>query len=259
MSESPDYSLLDAAGLSSQIFFPRPDHSHAGPSAEDVTLDLGDGVGLGARFYRHRPESPTVLYWHGNGEVVGDHDEIAPMYAEAGANLFVADFRGYGRSGGRPTFANLVADGPRGVRRMLEHLDTRGFGGTRYVMGRSLGSHPALEVAAQMAGEVAGVIIESGASSIAGVAGRLGPNVDSAAVDALVAGHEAKIRSITMPALILHGEWDELIPLERAAWLYNQIGSTEKELVTIPQAGHNDILWVGRLAYFEAIRRFVAS
>ena len=52
---------------------------------------------------------------------------------------------------------------------------------------------------------------------------------------------------------------DELIPLERAAWLYNQIGSTEKELLTIPQAGHNDILWVGRLAYFEAIRRFVAS
>ncbi len=255
----PDYGQLDAAGVAAQIFFPRSDLSRAGGAAEDVVLDVGDGIGLGARFYRHSSEFPTILYWHGNGEVVGDHDDIAPLYADAGANLFVADFRGYGKSGGRPSFENLVLDGPRGVRRMIEHLDATGFGGTRYVMGRSLGSHPALEVAARMGDDVAGLIIESGASSVAGMAGRLAGIVDPDALDALVAAHDAKVASITMPALIIHGEWDELIPVDRAAWLYDTLGSTEKELVTIPQAGHNDILWVGRTLYFEAIRRFVGG
>ncbi len=254
---APEYGLFDEAGVAAQIFFPGPDPSTARGAAEDVVLDVGDGVGLGARFYRHSPELPTVLYWHGNGEVVGDHDDIAPLYAEAGTNLFVADFRGYGKSGGHPSFANLVLDGPRAVRRMIEHLDASGFGGRRYVMGRSLGSHPALEVAARMGEEISGLIIESGASSIAGMASRMAGLVDRGAVEALVAAHEAKVASITMPALILHGEWDELIPVDRAAWLYDTLGSSEKELVTIPRAGHNDILWVGRTAYFEAIGRFV--
>jgi hypothetical protein len=217
--DAPDYALFDVAGAASAIFFPRQDHKQASDGADAVVLDVGGGIGLGARFYRHSPGSPTILYWHGNGEVVGDHDDIAPHYADAGANLFVADFRGYGKSGGRPTFADLVADGPRAVRKMLNYLDASGFDRPRFVMGRSLGSHPALEVAARMGGGIAGLIIESGASSVQGMASRMAGAVDRSALDALVEAHDAKIRSISMPALVIHGEWDELIPVDRAAWL----------------------------------------
>jgi fermentation-respiration switch protein FrsA (DUF1100 family) len=65
------------------------------------------------------------------------------------------------------------------------------------------------------------------------------------------------IREIDTPVLIIHGEYDTLVPLEEAETLNEQIGSKEKELLIIPGATHNDIMFVGLKQYFEAIRRFM--
>ena len=69
---------------------------------------------MGARFYASERSRPTLLYFHGNGEIASDHDDIAPLDHEIGLNLFVAEFRGYGSSGGRPSVAGLIADAVRG-------------------------------------------------------------------------------------------------------------------------------------------------
>src|SRR5262249_157568 len=86
------------------------DSSRAPQGAADHLIQGAPGVSLGARHYRGDIGSPTILYFHGNGEVVGDHDSIAPLYHRAGLDLFVVDYRGYGRSGGKPSFAALVED-----------------------------------------------------------------------------------------------------------------------------------------------------
>ena len=65
------------------------------------------------------------------------------------------------------------------------------------------------------------------------------------------------VREITTPALIIHGEYDTLVPLEEAETLSEQIGSNEKELLIIPGATHNDIMFVGLKQYFEAIKQFI--
>src|SRR4051812_29019211 len=94
-----DYSLLDDSGLSNMIFFPRRESRPPTGGAEDVDIEVAPGVRLGGRFYPANPLWPTILYFHGNGEVASDHDPIAPLYHErAQANLLVVDFRGYGRS-----------------------------------------------------------------------------------------------------------------------------------------------------------------
>ncbi len=67
----------------------------------------------------------------------------------------------------------------------------------------------------------------------------------------------ARIRSITLPALIIHGERDSLIPLSEAITLHEEIGSQEKRLVIIPRADHNDVMLLGTEQYFSAIRDFV--
>jgi pimeloyl-ACP methyl ester carboxylesterase len=127
-------------------------------------------------------------------------------------------------------------------------------------MGRSLGSHPALELGANGADGFAGLIIESGASNLTRLFSLGGVNPESPAVVELIAGHEAKVRSIRLPVLIIHGEFDDLIPLERAAELYERLeGAASKEMVVIPGAGHNDLLWLGVEQYFEAIGRLVAG
>ena len=97
-----------------------------------------------------------------------------------------------------------------------------------------------------------------GAASIRRLVDRFGLADDGEAA-ALAAAHEAKIRSIRLPALLIHGEADDLVPLEQAAGLYDLLEGTRRELVVIAGAGHNDILWVGRRQYFEAISDFVAG
>lgn len=256
--EPPDYGLIDRAGGGSFIFYPRRDLTVAPLGATDEAIEVAPGVSLGARLYVADPAFPTLLYFHGNGEVVPDHDGIAPLYHRAGANLFVVDFRGYGRSGGAPSFATLVADALPVAEHFHAMLDARGLGARRFIMGRSLGSQPALEIAAHAPGRFAGLIIESGAATLGRLLGYLGLDPRAPEARAFTAAHEAKFRSIALPALILHGELDELIPLSAAAELYELLSHSQRELLVVPNAGHNDILWVGEDEYFAAISRFTA-
>jgi len=251
----PDYALLDRLGTGRAIFYPRPDRTLPPEGASDHRIAVAEGVELAARLYEGDRSWPSVLYFHGNGEVVSDHDDVATIYHQVGLNLFVVDFRGYGASSGSPTFAALVGDAIPAVEQFHAILDSGGFALPRFVMGRSLGAHPALEIAARRPDRLCGLIIESGAGSLSRLAAMAGGGDDAAP---LVAAHEAKLRSITLPTLILHGEHDELIPLDRAVELHETIASTDRELLVIPGAGHNDILWVGLQEYFGAIARFTS-
>jgi pimeloyl-ACP methyl ester carboxylesterase len=134
-------------------------------------------------------------------------------------------------------------------------MDSRGFRGKRIVMGRSLGAHPALDVAANANAGFNGLIIESGAGNMRRLAARFG--VDSGEAADLVAAHDQKIASIALPTLFLHGERDDLIPIESAVELYGLIGSVQKAFVPLQGAGHNDLLWLRAKEYFEAIREFL--
>lgn len=258
MSDELDYAIFDRTGAARAIFYPRGDHSAAPPGAEDYLLEVGPGVAVGGRLYTFDPARPVILYFHGNGEVASDYDDAAASYHDAGANLFVVEFRGYGASNGQPTFATLVGDAHPAAGGFHAVLDELGFTGARFVMGRSLGSHPALEVAAHAAKGFEGLIIESGAANLRRLAALLPEGASRDHGARLAAAHEAKVRAIRLPALIIHGEQDELIPVAHAAELYGLLDGTERELLVIPGAGHNDLMWVGYAAYFAAIRSFVA-
>ena len=60
-------------------------------------------------------ERPTILFFYGNGETAADYDNIAPIYNQVGLNFFVADYRGYGQSGGSPSFCSMPGRRPSGA------------------------------------------------------------------------------------------------------------------------------------------------
>jgi pimeloyl-ACP methyl ester carboxylesterase len=254
----PDYALLDRIGASAFMFHPRPDFEDPPEGASDGLIEVEPGVAVAARFYVYDISYPTILYFHGNGEIASDHDGFAYLYGEAGANLFVAEFRGYGRSGGWPSAQHLVADAHPIAKEFHALLDRVGFTGGRFIMGRSLGSHPALELAANAPERFDGLIIESGAAGLRRMMERFGLSSEAGPAAELVAAHEAKIRSIQLPLLVIHGERDELVPLETAHELYALLAHVDREMLVIPRAGHNDLLWLGWQQYFEAIRTFIA-
>ena len=146
MAEKLDYSLLDDPQLLQFTFYPRGDWTPTPASATDHLVPVEEGISIFGRFYPVDRSAPSILYFHGNGEVVCDHDWVAPLYNRIAINLFVADYRGYGRSGGQPTFSNTAADAHTVFEYFLDTLKSGGYTGPTFVMGRSMGSLSAVEL-----------------------------------------------------------------------------------------------------------------
>lgn len=252
-----DFSVLDTPELLQFVFYPRSDWSSPPAGASDHRIPVADGISLSGRFYPLGRSTPSILYFHGNGEVASDYDGVAPLYHEIGVNLFVADYRGYGLSGGKPTFSNMAADAHRVLAYFSELIRSGGQEGPLFVMGRSLGSQPAIELAANHPEELSGIIIESGFAHSGPLMGFFGILVPPERLSEFERAALERIERITLPAMIIHGEMDTIVPHEQARILYDHFGSKDKTLVTIPAADHNTILWVGRERYFSALAAFI--
>lgn len=257
MTEQADYSLLDQPEVLSFIFFPRKDVTEAPANASDHLIPVDKDVSISCRFYVHSQRAPSFIYFHGNGEVVSDYDHIAPIYNQLGINLFVADYRGYGASQGRPTFSNMISDALAIFKAFVDILNENHYSNDIFVMGRSLGSAPAIEIVYHHQEQLKGLVIESGFASIINLLLYLGLPTESLGLKDIDFPNLTKMRTITIPTLIIHGEYDSLIPPTEGKALFENAASRNKNLVIIPDAEHNDIMLVGMERYFKAIKEFI--
>jgi uncharacterized protein len=255
----PDYDLIEKPNLLVYIFYPRDDKGPCPAYAFDLTIPVEADVSLHSRFYKGDDQWPWILYFHGNGEVVSDYDELALFYFKRSLNLVVTDYRGYGASTGEPTFSGMVHDAPIIYHTVRAELESRGLKDRVWVMGRSLGSISALELAAHQGDDIPGMIIESGFISVVRIMRHLDVPVDDASYETIDRQCIEMVRQIRLPVLIIHGESDTIVPYPEAEDLFDTIGSEKKELLTIPAADHNTILFVGLKQYFEAIVAFMAA
>ena len=206
-------------------------------------------------------EDPSILYFHGNGETVADHDWIAPSYNQKGINLFVADYRGYGSSDGKPTISNMLSDAHTIFKGFKEIIEKEGFKRNLFLMGRSLGSLPAIELAFSYPGEISGLIVESGAANnFRGLWNYLGITEKEAILsEQSLFLNKVKMRQIDKPTLIIHGEYDQIIPVREGEELYQSSGAQDKRILIIPGAGHNDVVVVNQDLYFGTIEDFIKA
>ena len=110
-NQTPDPTVLDRPDVLIVLFHPRPEPPAAyGGPAQDLMIPVAADVAVGARFHFQGQDSPNLLFFHGNGEIVADYDELGPVYNAQGINLLAVDYRGYGRSSGQPSVAALLAD-----------------------------------------------------------------------------------------------------------------------------------------------------
>ena len=247
-----DYSALDLPVISMNAFYPRPNWSPAPPGASDHAIEVAEGITLSGRFFPSGDAAPTVLFFYGNGETANDYNGIAPLYTQTGVNFFVSDYRGYGRSRGTPAFTAMLADSHKVLDFASAMLQAEGYTGALYVMGRSMGRHSAFELAANCGDRLAGVIIESGRP----ILGNFVQGMPADQAEALESAYLDKVSSITIPSLVIHGELDTLAPVEQAIEMHHAFQSESKRLLTIPGAGHNDLLYRGLNEYFAAIKQF---
>jgi hypothetical protein len=126
-------------------------------------------------------------------------------------------------------------------------------------MGRSLGSAPAIELAASRPADVKGLVIESGFARMVPLLELLGvPARRLGMTEADGPDNGRKMAAVTVPTLILHAQEDRIIPIEDADILFAACRDPGKAFLRVPGAGHNDIQSRAGAAYFEAIRALLA-
>ena len=263
-----DLSFLDRPEILEVIFpivyspFYLPDYLQF--SSSDVpsySMEVEEGIKINCGFWVTSNEDASILYFHGNGETVASHDWVAPFYNQRGINLFVADYRGYGASEGKPTISNMIGDAHTIFEGFKEIIDKEGFKNSFFVMGRSLGSVPAIELAYSYQDEIRGLIVESGAANnfrrMWEYMGVTGKEADLSEENPFL--NKVKVRQVQKPTLIIHGEYDQIISVTEGEELYKNSGAKDKNILIIPGAGHNDIMIADQNLYFDAIENFIRA
>jgi hypothetical protein len=261
-----DYAVLDRPEVLTFLFHPRPEpatliptqsesRSGSGP-ASDHLIPVEDNVVIGARFHLARPSAANILFFHGNGEIVADYDELGPLYNRMGINFLAIDYRGYGRSTGKPTVTAMMRDCHRVLDYVWTWLQRHAYQGPIIAMGRSLGSAPALEIAAQHKDRIDGLIIESGFAYATPLLELLGINPTAIGFQEEEGFRNVdKIAMFAGPTLILHAEQDHIIPIADGEALYKASGSSQKRFFKIADANHNDIFMRALNSYLAAVKK----
>jgi hypothetical protein len=251
------YARLDRPEILMFLFHPRPEWRETRPveGAVDVLIPVEGDVVVGGRYHLVSKEAANILFFHGNGEIVADYDDLAPEYTRRGINFLPVDYRGYGRSTGRPTIAAMMQD----CRVIFEYTRTwlarNGYTGPLAVMGRSLGSASALELVSCHAREIDGLIVESGFAYAEPLLRLLGIDMRSLGISEEEGFRNVdKIRTFPKPTLVIHAEFDHIIPFSDGRALYEACPAEDKRLLMIPRANHNDIFARGIDPYMRAVK-----
>jgi len=239
-----DFSILDRSEVLLFLFHPRPEptvppfrrtKSEAMITVEkDVMITVEKDVIIGARFHMAEKSGANILFFHGNGEIVADYDELAGVYNQMGINFLAVDYRGYGRSTGKPTVTAMMRD----CHLIFEF---------------------ALELAAAYKRLIGGLIVESGFA-------HAGPLLELIGIDLAAVGFREekgfrnidKITCFDKPALIIHAEFDHIIPFAEGQALYAACPSPDKQFLKVHGANHNDIFMRGQHEYLRAVKEFAA-
>jgi pimeloyl-ACP methyl ester carboxylesterase len=255
-----DVSSLDHPDILAVLFHPRPEWQGSSRSthARDLMIPVAGDVSIGARFHITDRSVPNILFFHGNGEIVADYDDLAPLFTGVGVNFLAVDYRGYGRSTGNPTVTAMLRDSHVIFQFVLKWLTDNRYAGPVVLMGRSLGSASAIELASRYRDRAGGLVIESGFAHVCPLLRLLGIDPDRIGFKEEEGfRHIEKIAGFDKPTLVIHAERDHLIPLGEGLRLYEACGAMDKTLLKIRGADHNTIFQIGMNEYLGALKGLV--
>ncbi|NPV63051.1 MAG: alpha/beta fold hydrolase [Methanotrichaceae archaeon] len=254
-------SRIDHPLITAYLFHPRkPDPGEADFPGEVLSFQMDEVIHIDCLFFPAGRHAPSLLFFHGNGEIAHNYADLGPLYAQRGINFLAADYRGYGTSSGRPEYSSLLQDAERVLLMFRDHLQKNGYRPDIFVMGRSIGSAPAIELALRHSRLLGGLIIESGFARILPLLENLGlpsallsPDLEKSA------SNLEKMRKIDLSLLVIHGEEDGIIPIADGKALLSASPAANKSLLTIHRAGHNTLFLHGLDEYLDAVSGFVQS
>ena len=240
------------------IYFPPPtvgvDWSPTHLEFVEADFQSADGTKLHGWYFRHEAPRAIVLYCHGNADFVPNLGSFASFLRdEYQLSTFVWDYRGYGKSGGQPYEAGVLADAESAQQWLADY---EGIAiGDIVLMGRSLGGAVAVHLASRR--PAAALILDSTFSSLPRVAAYHYPYLPVRWLMRTRFDSEKKIRNYSGPVFQLHGDQDRVVPFEFGRELFDAIPGP-KEFFVLNRGEHNgprpDAFYEQALAFIERHR-----
>ncbi len=211
-----------------------------GRTCEDVYFKTADGVELNGWFFPADPNSPRAglvfQVCHGNGGNVSHRLDFCRSLLSTGAAVFVFDYRGYGRSHGRPGEEGTYRD----AQTAHAWLRGKGFHSENILAyGESLGGGVASELARRET--VGGLVLQSTFTSLPAVGAELYPWLPARWISTIKYDTHAKLPQLKVPVLVMHSHTDDLIAFHHAE--ENFAAANEPKQFCELRGGHNEAVW----------------
>jgi hypothetical protein len=239
------------------IFFPQKadgewDLNRRAAGAEEVELRAADGAKLVCWHVRAKDARATVVFFHGNAGNLSHRAEILSALERLEVDVLIVGYHGYGKSDGKPGEAALYQDADAAYAFLTEQ---RKVPSSRIVLfGESLGGGPAIDLASRK--PVAGVIVQSGFTSIADMAAQAIPFFPTGWLMSSKIDNLSKIPKVVAPKLFFATKTDEVVPYAQTRRLF-EAAVEPKTWVEFEGCGHNDLFWTKRREWSGAIRTFL--
>jgi fermentation-respiration switch protein FrsA (DUF1100 family) len=224
----------------------------AGLDWQPVALVTADGLTLDAWWLPADNSRAALLFLHGNAGNISHRLASLEQFNRLGLSVLILDYRGYGKSEGKPSEAGTAMDGDAGWRWLKEQSGHDP--GRLVIFGRSLGAAIAAELASRT--DPAAVILESPFRSVPALGQQFYPWLP---VRELARLHYPTIDYVTQrsaPLLVIHSEEDEIIPFAEGRTVY-EAARSPKELLVI-QGGHHNGFLVSETIYLRGIDGFLS-
>jgi fermentation-respiration switch protein FrsA (DUF1100 family) len=217
---------------------------------ENVYVETADNIKLNGWFIPADNAQYTILFFHGNGGNIADRLDKIMIFHEMGLNMFIIDYRGYGRSEGRPSEKGLYLDAGASYYYLIKE---RGIEPEQIILyGESLGGAVAINLASKVS---VGAVISEGLFGSMRDAGRKLYPVLSLFVISNKFNSLALVKEITVPKLFIHSKTDEIIPFSLGKKLYDA-AIEPKQMVEL-EGGHNDAFLESKEKYVSEIKKFI--
>src|SRR5437867_5231393 len=210
-----------------------------------------DGVKLHGAYAPLPDARGTILWCHGNSGNLTYGFDVAREFHKLGMSVLLFDYRGYGKSEGRPNGEGILLDAEAAYNYLTKEIKEPGS--RVVILGESLGGAPAIKLASEF--ECAGLIIQSTFTSIRDMAGVVFPYLPWVRffVRTNLPNLET-IRKVKAPKLLIHSHGDQTVPFWMGQRLF-EAAPDPKEFLELGSEGHNDTF--GAVVYYDRVTAFL--
>lgn len=221
-------------------------------SFKDIYITTEDNVKINGWFISNQKAKYTLLFFHGNAGNIGDRIDKLQLLYQAGLNIFIIDYRGFGKSQGRPSELGFYHDASAAYDYLINTINIKPERVVLY--GESLGSAVAVDLAFHR--RVRALILEGAFSRGRDMAVKIYPLlprfVFSNSFDSLT-----KVKEINAPKLFIHSRDDEIVPFKLGRKLYDYAAGP-KEFLEI-EGDHNDAFMRSQHSCLSSISEFIGK